>query len=167
MANHAISQHAAALSGALAAIPLQPAAGRAYPLPQPGHRLVPALIGNRESAHTAWIPCPSWCVEDHTAEPNYFEDIVHTSRSEDVGITSFLKQDGSLLMYAMLQADPGAGDERLRQAHVGIESGGLPDYHTPDMAEAFADDLITFAQQLRNLARAARQHNDALEGGAL
>ena len=132
-----------------------------YPLPEPkpGHRLVPALIGTRKSAHTVWIECPTWCVEDHAGTPTMLEDITHTSKSEDVGISSFLKPDGSLLMYAMLQADPASSDERLRQAHIGIEAGDMPEYHTPDMAEAFADDLIAFASQIRQLARAARLHN--------
>jgi hypothetical protein len=128
---------------------------------EPGYRLVPALIGNRKSAHVGYVKCPVWCVEDHTAEPSALEDIVHTSKSEDVGISSFLKQDGSLLMYAMLQADPTSTDPRLRQAHISIEIGGLPDYHTPDMADAFADDLIAFTLQLRGLARTARLHNAA------
>lgn len=126
----------------------------------PGHRLVPALIGTRKSAHPAWIECPSWCVERHDEEPTMLEDIMHTSKSEDVGISSFLKRDdGSLLMYAMLQVDPEATDPRLRQAHIGIEHEGLPDVHTPEMAEAFADDLVAFAQQIRGLARTARLHN--------
>lgn len=165
MAHHAISQHIAAC---LPSIPSQPtAANQSQPAIKPGFRLVPALIGTRKSAHTAWIECPVWCIEDHTDEPTMLEDVMHTSKSEDVGISSFLKQDGSLLMYAMLQADPAATDERLRRAHIGIETGGVPDYHTPEMAEAFADDLIAFASQVRQLARAARRHNQALEGGVV
>ncbi|GAB2718295.1 DUF6907 domain-containing protein [Streptomyces bullii] len=130
-----------------------------FPASKPGHRLVPALIGTRKSARVAPIECPSWCVEDHLASPMQFEDIIHTSASEDVGISSFLKPDGSLLMYAMLQVDPASDDQRLRQAHIGIEAGDMPEYHTPEMAEAFADDLIAFALQLRGLARTARLHN--------
>ncbi|MEU2288063.1 hypothetical protein ABZ614_40185 [Streptomyces sp. NPDC013178] len=165
MANHAIAQHAAALSGTLPAIPSQPSvAAMSLPAIKPGYRLVPALIGCRDNSGTAWIECPFWCVEDHTAEANYLDDIVHTSRSEDVGISSFLKQDGDLLMYAMLQADPASPDERLQRAHISIEHEGVPDFHTPEMAEAFADDLIAFASQVRQLARAARLHNDALGG---
>ncbi|MEU9323228.1 hypothetical protein AB0D91_05350 [Streptomyces canus] len=132
-----------------------------FPAIKPGHRLVAALIGNQKSAHVAPVECPTWCVEDHLAAPTMFEDVTHTSASEDVGISSFLKPDGSLLMYAMLQADPASSDERLRQAHIGIETGDMPEYHTPDMAERFADDLIAFASQLRNLARTARLHNQA------
>ena len=143
--------------------------GTVTPIPvvKPGHRLVPALIGTRKAAHVAHLECPSWCVEDHLANPTMFEDITHTSASEDVGISSFLKRDGSLLMYAMLQVDPASSDPRLRQAHVGIEHEGVPDVHTPEMAEAFADDLITFALQLRGLARTARLHNSAAEAKAV
>lgn len=129
------------------------------PTVRPGYRLVAALIGTRKSSHVAWIQCPTFCAENHMADPTMFEDITHTSRSEEVGISSFLKRDGSLLMYAMLQTDPEATDPRLRQAHIGIEHEGVPDYHTPDMAEKFADDLITFAVQVRHLAREARLHN--------
>ena len=101
MAQSAISQHVAACIGG---IPSQPtAAAKSEPAIKPGFRLVPALIGTRKSAQIAHIECPLWCVEDHTAEPYQLEDIVHSSKSEDVGISSFLKQDGSLLMYAMLQ----------------------------------------------------------------
>ena len=132
-----------------------------FPATKPGYRLVPALIGTRKSAHIAHVPCPTWCVERHLNEPTTLEDITHTSASEEVGISSFLRQDGSLLMYAMLQADPASSDPRLRQAHIGIESDGMPDYHTPEMAEAFADDLIAFALRLRGLARTARLHNAA------
>jgi hypothetical protein len=140
----------------------QPNTGTVHPFPavKPGYRLVPALIGTRKSAHTAWIPCPAWCSGGHLDAPTMFEDITHTSASEDVGISSFLKPDGSLLMYAMLQADPASTDERLRQAHIGIEAGDMPEYHTPDMAEAFADDLERFASQLRRLAATARLHNE-------
>ncbi|MFG2352613.1 DUF6907 domain-containing protein [Streptomyces sp. NPDC048521] len=134
----------------------------AFPALKPGHRLVPALIGTRKTAHVTPIECPTWCVEDHLAVPTMFEDITHTSASEDVGISSFLKPNGDLLMYAMLQADPASTDPRLRQAHIGIETGGLPDVHTPEMAERFADDLIRFALQLRGLARTARLHNAAV-----
>lgn len=134
---------------------------------KPRHRLVPALIGTWKSAHVVPIECPQWCVEDHTAEPALFEDVTHTSKSEDVGISSFLKPNGDLLMYAMLQADPASDDPRLRQAHIGIETGDMPDYHTPEMAEAFADDLIAFALQLRGLARTARLHNAATEAEAV
>ncbi|MFH8768290.1 DUF6907 domain-containing protein [Streptomyces sp. NPDC017958] len=152
----------------LPAIPKQPtAADMAQPAIKPGFRLVPALIGTRKSAHTAWIECPLWCVEDHTDEPTMLEDVMHTSASEDVGISSFLKQDGSLLMYAMLQADPASDDPRLSRAHIGIETGGMPDCHTPEMAEQFADDLVAFAAQLRHMARAARLHNASFEGGAV
>ncbi|CUW31748.1 DUF6907 domain-containing protein [Streptomyces reticuli] len=133
----------------------------AFPAPAPGHRLVPALIGTRKSAHVAPITCPSWCAEDHLATPMMFEDIVHTSASENVGISSFLKQDGSQLMYAMLQVDPTSSDPRLRRAHIGIETDGLPDYHTPEMTDRLADDLIRFALQLRGLAATARAHNEA------
>jgi hypothetical protein len=143
--------------------------GTVTPLPatRPGYRLVPALIGTRKSAHVAYVECPTWCVEDHLAEPTMFEDITHTSASEDVGITSFLKPNGDLLMYAMLQADPAASDPRLRRAHIGIEHEGVPDVHTPEMAEAFADDLIAFALQIRSLARTARLHNAAAEAKAV
>jgi hypothetical protein len=139
---------------------VQPSNVHPFPAIEPGHRLVPALIGTRKSSNTAWIPCPTWCIENHLDAPTMFEDITHTSKSEDVGISSFLKQDGSLLMYAMLQADPASDDPRLRQAHIGIETGDMPDYHTPEMAEAFADDLIAFALQLRGLAATARLHNE-------
>lgn len=135
--------------------------GTVTPPVKPGYRLVPALIGNQQSAGIAWLECPVWCVEDHSAEPNLVEDIVHSSKSEDVGISSFLKANGDLLMYAMLQADPESPDERLRQAHIAIETDSVPDYHTPQMTEAFADDLIAFAIRLRHMARTARLHNEA------
>ena len=161
MAKSAIS------SKTLPAIPQQPtAADQSVPVIKPGHRLVRALIGTRKSASIAFIEDPIWCVEDHASEPVALEDITHTSRSEDVGISSFLKPNGDLLMYAMLQADPESTDPRLQQAHIAIEHEGMPDVHTPEMAEAFADDLIAFASHLRHLARSARRHNDAL-GGAV
>jgi hypothetical protein len=119
------------------------------------------LIGTRKSAQVAFIQDPVWCVEDHMDAPVMFEDITHTSASEDVGISSLLKRDGSLLMYAMLQADPSASDQRLRRAHIAVEHEGVPDYHTPEMAREFARDLREFAERIEALADAAEAHNAA------
>ncbi|QKZ22054.1 DUF6907 domain-containing protein [Streptomyces chartreusis] len=137
------------------------AATNVHPFPaiKPGHRLVPALIGNRKSAQVAYIECPNWCGDDHVTGPAALEDITHTSRSEDVHISSFLRRDDALLMFATIEQDPAAKNPLLRAAHVAVEDGDAPHYFTPDMAEALADDLIGFASQLRHLARTARLHN--------
>ncbi|MEV7001139.1 hypothetical protein AB0N62_26085 [Streptomyces sp. NPDC093982] len=130
-----------------------------FPALKPGHRLVPALIGNRQASQVAYIECPNWCNDDHTAGPTALEDITHTSASEDVAIASFLKRGADLLMFATVEQDPSARNPLLRAAHVAVDNGDMPNYFTPEMAEAFADDLIGFASQVRHLARTARLHN--------
>src|SRR5690606_3060292 len=69
MAQSAISQHVAALSG----IPSQPGPA------QSGTRLVPALVGRSNNPGTiVHIECPDWCTVDHVADRALFlEDINH------------------------------------------------------------------------------------------
>jgi hypothetical protein len=137
-----------------------------FPALKPGYRLVPALIGTRKNAQIVYIPCPLWCTEDHAADPYMLEDVTHTSQAEELEIGSFLKRGASLLMFATVQADPCETNPMLKAAHIAVDSGDLPDYLTPEMTEAFADDLIGFASQLRHLARTARLHNQAADNAS-
>lgn len=166
MANHAISQPIAA---SLPSIPAQPTTGersqtraQVFPSTRPGYRLVPALIGTFTRNQMAWIECPSWCTEDHMAEPSALEDITHYADSDMLEIPTFSDPEtAAYVLYARLEADPAATDPRVRETHVLLweDASPMEARLTPQMAEGLADELIAFASQLRHLARAARQHN--------
>jgi hypothetical protein len=153
----------------LPGIPAQPTAAdqsqgvaQLLPAAEPGYRLVPALVGTFTRHQVAYIECPTWCTEDHTAEPSALEDITHYADSDAVEIPSFTDPTTSAYMlYARLEADPVSSDPRVRDTHVLLweDASAMEARLTPDMTESLADDLVAFAAQLRQLARAARQHN--------
>lgn len=123
-------------------------------------RLVLAKVGPAGLAQ-AYIPCPEWCVVDHLDPMTCFDDIVHYSDAESVTVLT-LTDEGTAHSELMLNisSDPTARDPRMRAAHIVINDAASVDaYLTPDMAEELADDLITFAVQIRTAARTARQAN--------
>ncbi|WP_319054111.1 DUF6907 domain-containing protein [Streptomyces europaeiscabiei] len=137
-----------------------------YPLPtpKPGHRFVPAKVGaTNATSIICLIECPTFCVEDHVAEPvRHVEDIIHVSTAPGVATASFLQHGPHHQVWATVQTDPVAADPRLSSAHIVVEDqGGEYAHLTPEMAEAYADSLIGFASELRHLAREARLHNQA------
>lgn len=165
MAQSAISQ---SITASLPSIPAQPGPVEQSPL-QPGSRLVPAKVGRTNATSViVWIQCPTWCTEDHVAEPVIsVEDVTHYSDMSAVSVYSFLKSGAVHQLFAGIQSDPTAADGRLRGAHVAVEDGDDFAYLTPDMAEETADELIGFASQLRHLARVAREANRVGKGGVL
>jgi hypothetical protein len=147
----------------LPAIPQQPTAAERSSL-QPGARLVPALVGTFARNQVAYIPCPSWCTEDHTAEPSALEDVTHYADTDGVEVPSFTDDTtAAYVLLARLESDPVAGDPRMRGAHVLLWEDAAPTEArlTPEMAEELADDLVGFAAHLRHLARTARLANQA------
>lgn len=132
----------------------------------PGPRLVPAKIGPADLAQTAWIPCPEWCVVDHLDPMTCFDDIVHYSDADSVTVLTLTDDTTAHSELSLnISADPTARDPRLRAAHLVINDAASADaYLTPDMAEELADDLITFAVQIRMAARTARAANLANAG---
>ncbi|MFJ9633754.1 DUF6907 domain-containing protein [Streptomyces sp. NPDC101175] len=129
----------------------------------PGTRLVPARIGTWAHNQVMPIPCPSWCVEDHLEFPSAFEDISHYGEPQTVAVPSFLGgTDVHYVWWARLESDPAASDERMRAAHLIVGDDSTFEARVSDeMADKLADDLIVFAMQLRQQARAARQANRA------
>ncbi|MFD9430334.1 DUF6907 domain-containing protein [Streptomyces sp. NPDC060002] len=172
MAQSAISQHTAALSGSLPAIPQQPAAGRAYPLPtpRPGSRFVPAALGKPADGQViVYVECPLWCTQDHIKDwVQHAEDIDHWGDDSANWDSDCITRPGErmLALDARLHSDPVAADPRLRAAHVLMDDETTQVFLTPEMADKTADDLIAMAAQLRHLAQRARQANVST-GGAL
>ncbi|QCX81221.1 hypothetical protein C9F11_38190 [Streptomyces sp. YIM 121038] len=133
---------------------------------------MPAKVGRPEGpTATIYIECPtSWCDSGtHVAEPTaHPEDISHISGAEanEVSVSSFLKSKhvAAHMLTSTIQCDPGSHDPRLEAAHIVIEDDVDYAHLTPDMGEAFADDLVAFASRLRQQARTARQHNQTVAG---
>lgn len=124
-------------------------------------RLVPALIGRL----TVHIECPAWCIVDHVAEAAAFaEDIVHATATSSIAATSMVSRGIVAELYTTVKADPSSDDPRLRAAHVVVDKGAGKDAcMTPELAEAFADELIGFASEVRRLARIASLANGPVD----
>ncbi|QLJ05707.1 hypothetical protein HZZ00_34935 [Streptomyces sp. NEAU-sy36] len=147
----------------LPAIPAQPtAADQSLPAIPAGFRLVPVRVKNGNVSTIAYLPCPTWCDEDHVAEPvGAIEDVMHRSDVASVYVPTFGYGAYPVQMHAWIEGDPVATDPAFRAPHiaVGDASGDEGAHVTPEMAEKLADDLIGFASELRHLARIARQAN--------
>lgn len=135
--------------------------------PEPSNRLTPALVGTWSRNQIVYIPCPPWCTEDHAAEPYALEDITHYADMAGVQVSTFLDEDTALYnWWARIESDPASNDPRMRAAHVMVGDDSANEARmTPEMAEAFADDLIKFASQVRSAAYTARAFTEA-KGGA-
>lgn len=133
------------------------------PVLAPGFRLVPARIGTWQSSQIAYLPCPSWCSEDHTDSPSRLEDVSHYGGPQGLTVPSFLGDtDAHYVWWARLESDPAATDERMRAAHLIVGDDSTFEARVSDeMADKLADDLILFAMQLRQQARTARLANQA------
>lgn len=143
MAQSAISQHIAALTG----VPFQP-----QPAVKPGHRLVPALIGrSTEPGTVVYIECPSWCIVDHVAEKTAFlEDINH--QGERAAMDFAPSRGDHVPVEVYLSQWPGAGRNDGPTLAVDL------DYEVANYgrtaALALADQLVAFAENVRRLAQA-------------
>ncbi|MES9523123.1 DUF6907 domain-containing protein [Streptomyces capoamus] len=159
MAQSAISQHAAALAG----IPHQPtAADKSQPALQPGYRLAPVKVETGAVSTIAYLPCPTWCDEDHVIESvRAVEDVMHRNGGANVYVPTFGYGAYPVQLHAWIEADPVAQNPNFRAAHISVSdvTGDEGAHITPEMAEKLADDLIGFASELRHMARTVRQAN--------
>jgi hypothetical protein len=108
------------------------------------------------------IPCPEWCIVDHVELHEVaVEDISHWAQMFGVQIASMVDESAAHIeLFARVNSDPAHEDPRMRAAHVLIGTGAPFDaYQTPDMADEAADELITFAMQMKAAARIARLAN--------
>jgi hypothetical protein len=132
----------------------------------PGHHLAPVAIGAPgPKQQIVFVPCPDWCTTNHVAEwVNFLEDLDHTGDELAVHVPSFFNGDKPVYsLAASVCCDPMSRDEQMRAAHVIVgDAGSVDAYLTPDMADGVADDLVKLAAKLREHARTARLHNEAL-----
>lgn len=145
------------------ASPIQPADTQTPPV-QPGHRLVPALIGTINHHQIAHIECPNWCLDDHTDEPHSLHEITHNSGDEDVQVATFTDPVTLALHWsARISAAPASPHTQVRAAHIVVDDESTEARLTPVMAEELADDLTAFTAYLRQLARTVRAANLAAD----
>lgn len=142
-----------------------PVVSPAAPSTPSGSRLVPARVGTYRRNQTVFIPCEAWCDQDHMDTPYALEDIDHYSSSAGWDVGSILDPDTAVHeLYVRVHSDPMSENAQLRQAHVLLGNGAPFDaYLTPDMADAAADELIAFAQRMKDAANVARQANQLTE----
>jgi hypothetical protein len=147
MAQSAISQHAAALSG----IPSQPTAATVhrFPIVKPGYRLVPVPVGREGNVQTAWVPCPSWCVTDHSQRVSFLEDVNHNGQPASLNITTL--HPARVPLEVSLSWWPALGDEN-DQPKLAVDLDSEVEVYGRTAALAMADQLVAFAAEVRRLA---------------
>jgi hypothetical protein len=136
--------------------PTAPSAPREQHNPLAGLSIVTALINGVQVP----IACPAaWCIENHTGEDTrHAEDVAHMGAHVDAYVPHFQTGADELFAYAYLARDPYSKRPEERAAYIRVEDGGGEESHmTPDQADTFADNLTVFADQIRALARVARE----------
>ncbi|MEV5314279.1 hypothetical protein [Streptomyces sp. NPDC052610] len=148
MTTHAISQHVGACIGA---IPSQPTAATVDALPavKPGYRLVPVPVGREGNAQTAWVPCPSWCVTDHSERVTFIEDVNHSSQPASLAITT--RHPARVPLEVSLSWWPALGEEN-EQPKLAVDLDTEVEVYGRTAALAMADQLVAFAAEVRRLA---------------
>jgi hypothetical protein len=118
----------------------------------PGHRLVPALIGQSDNATYAWIPCPAWCTQDHSGERQAaVEDVWHTGPYVDIELPH---RDGlQLLAFFRLGLEPYSPDPGKRGLFVFAEDGSDCYFLDKGNVDEFCDKASAQLEKLRTLAR--------------
>jgi hypothetical protein len=142
VANHAINQHIAALSG----IPSQPTA---RPAVKPGYRLVPVPVGRGADVRTAWLPCPTWCVTDHSERVASVEDVSHNGQPASLAITT--RHPARIPLEVSLSWWPGLG-EGNEEPKLAVDLDTDIEVYDRTAALAMADQLVAFAAEVRRLA---------------
>ncbi|MEV8548227.1 hypothetical protein AB0L04_00025 [Streptomyces glaucescens] len=143
MANHAIAQHVAALCG----IPSQPTA---RPAVKPGYRLVPVAVGREGNVQTAYLPCPSWCVTDHSERVSFIEDVNHEGERCTMSLSPSRGEGVPVEVY--LSQWPAARDEH-GQPCLAVDLDYEVATYGRTAALAMADQLVAFAADVRRLAQ--------------
>lgn len=142
-------------------LPISPESPATSATPAP--RFVPASIGRPGRVQTIAIPCPAWCVLDHTDERQVaVEDISHRGAPDHAQVPT-MNDDlySAFEVYSQLYSDPASEDPRMRVAAVVVTDGSNDAYQTPDMADEAADELIAFAMRMKEAAGIARLANQA------
>jgi hypothetical protein len=146
MAQSAISQHIAALS----CIPNQPTTAAAVrPAVKPGYRLVPVPVGREGATQTAYVPCPSWCVTDHSRRVTFLEDVSHNGRPASLNITTLHPARVPLEVSLSWWPGLGEGDE---QPKLAVDLDTEVEVYGRTAALALADQMVAFAAEVRQLA---------------
>lgn len=142
---------------------VQPTNVHPFPVVKPGFRLAPARIGRKGRMQTVYLQCPTWCTENHVENwNNDLEDVNHYGDMGGVAVPTMERDFAQFEWYARIASDPIAAEPSLRAAHVLIGDGGADEARlTPDMADEVADEIISFASEIRSAARTARLHNAA------
>ncbi|MFF0277480.1 DUF6907 domain-containing protein [Streptomyces sp. NPDC004330] len=102
------------------------------------------------------IECPAWCTVDHAASSSlHLEDVRHESEHVDLKATVVGLPD-DLLLFARLGQSLVSAKAYRTAPYLVLDGGDDADDLTLDNADEFADNLVAFATQIRELTRAAR-----------
>ncbi|WP_406127525.1 DUF6907 domain-containing protein [Streptomyces sp. NBC_00989] len=120
-------------------------------VPQPGYRLVPALIGrSTDPGVIAWVQCPDWCIVDHaTDRASYIEDVNHQGEPATLNLTSDHPARVPVEVYlSWWPASP--FDVAEPSLSVDVDSEVMIYGRTASLA--LADQMVAFAADVRRLA---------------
>ncbi|MFI1376875.1 DUF6907 domain-containing protein [Streptomyces longwoodensis] len=144
MAKSAIAQHVAALCG----IPSQPTSSD-RPALQPGYRLVPVPVGREGCEQTAYVPCPPWCVTDHSERVTFMEDVNHLGQPAALSLTA--QHSARIPLEVYLSWWPAEGNDH-REPRLSVDLDTEVEVYDRTAALAMADQLVAFAAEVRRLA---------------
>lgn len=121
-----------------------------FPAVEPGHRLVPAVIGRSDNPQTVWVSCPAWCVTDHSQRVNFAEDINHSGPA--VALTLTNQHPARIPLEVSLSWWPSLG-EGNEQPKLAVDLDTEVEVYGRTAALAMADQLVAFAADVRRLAQ--------------
>lgn len=149
MAQSAIAQHVAALSGAIPSQPAAPAVEQPLPGMKPGYRLVPVAVGRQGKVQTAWLPCPAWCITDHSEPVAFVEDVNHEGEHRRMSLSPSHGERVPVEVY--LSEWPADRDEN-GQPCLAVDLDYEVATYGRTAGLAMADQLVAFAADVRRLA---------------
>ncbi|WPO70227.1 DUF6907 domain-containing protein [Streptomyces sp. KN37] len=128
----------------------------AAPSAEPGHRLVPVLVGrSTEPGTVAYVPCPPWCVKhatdrvtDHVTS---LVDVSHDGASAVLNLAA--DQVASVPTEVYLSWWPSAdADNPAARACLAVDVDREIAVYSRTGALAVADQIAAFAENVRRLA---------------
>ncbi|MFE9003132.1 DUF6907 domain-containing protein [Streptomyces sp. NPDC007875] len=116
--------------------------------PPPSPRLVAAMYRGQRIA----VPCPNWCVRDHSTEDLAFlEDLSH--EGEEIALAAPEFNGVTEVLVAAVRQWPFVNDTDRGLPYLGLDATGEGEVANLQKAAAlaFADQLVTHATEIRRL----------------
>ncbi|MEV6662771.1 DUF6907 domain-containing protein [Streptomyces nigra] len=111
---------------------------------------MPVPVGREGNVQTAYVPCPSWCITDHSQRVGFLEDVNHSGQPAALSITTL--HPARVPLSVSLSWWPALGDEGLDKPKLAVDLDSEVEVYDRTAALAMADQLVAFAEDVRRLA---------------